>query len=116
MLEYLNSSARQHEKLSQIETLNPDDHATILAWNLEPVQSVDRCIHQLIEQQVCEQPSSAIAVDSWDAKFTYEKLDELSTRLALKLITYQVESTVVPLVFEKSAWTIVAMLAVLKSG
>lgn len=50
---------------------------------------------------------------------TYGRLDELSSKLAGHLVNRvgiaEVE-TLVPLYFEKSIWTIVAMLAVLKAG
>jgi len=116
ILECLNSPDTMNTKISDINMLNSQDHATIMGWNSETVKPVNKCIHQLIEQQVCEQPESAIAVDSWDAKFTYRELDEFSTRLAQHLMEQNVESTLIPLIFEKSAWTIVAMLAVLKAG
>jgi non-ribosomal peptide synthetase component F len=48
---------------------------------------------------------------------TYGKLDEQSSRLASYLVCLGVRlGDIVPLCFEKSMWTIVAMLAVLKAG
>lgn len=116
ILEYLTSPDKKNERVGEMEMLNSSDYATIMSWNLGPVQSVNKCIHQLIEQQVCEQPETAVAIHSWDAKLTYEQLDAQSTRLARYLMQYNVESTLIPLLFEKSAFTIVAMLAVLKLG
>jgi non-ribosomal peptide synthetase component F len=48
---------------------------------------------------------------------TYHELDDYSTRLAGHLVQIGIEpENIVPLCFEKSMWTIVAMLAVLKAG
>lgn len=48
---------------------------------------------------------------------TYAELDQLSSRLACHLVTQGVGPEVlVPLYFEKSKWTVVALLAVLKAG
>lgn len=59
----------------------------------------------------------AEAVRAWDATFTYRELDLHSTRLAYHLAQLGVkEEVIVPLCFEKSAWVVVAMLAVLKAG
>lgn len=102
------------QKLCDANLLNPSDNALITSWNLAQVNETEVCIHQLFEKKVRELPESTIAIDSWDAKLTYRELDNLSTRLAQVLMGRGVESSLVPLVFEKSAWTIVAMLGVLK--
>ena len=96
--------------------LSPNDQKTIATWNQEPLTTINKCIHQLIERQVCEQPESATAVDAFDMKLTYRELDELSTRLAHHLSGLKLKSTLIPIFFEKSAWPIVAMVAVLKAG
>ncbi|KAH8757073.1 hypothetical protein BGZ57DRAFT_802778, partial [Hyaloscypha finlandica] len=76
----------------------------------------ESCIHQVFAQRVRERPDSE-AVCGWDQQFSYSELDTLSSRLAFRLVSLNVGSEVlVPLCFEKSAWTIVAMMAVLKAG
>jgi hypothetical protein len=115
IIKYLNSPDTKDEKLSEMKMLNPFDQETIWNWNHEPVNAVNKCIHNLIEQQVCNK----IAVHSWDATLTYRELEEASTRLAQRIITQNIQQTpipLVPLVFEKSAFTIVAMYALLKCG
>ncbi|KAH8602265.1 nonribosomal peptide synthase [Bisporella sp. PMI_857] len=104
------------QRLSDLSMLNLTDQADLLAWNHEPLQPVSKCVHQLFEQQVCEQPESKIAVDAWDATLTYRELDGLSTRLAKHLMILNTGAALIPLCFDKSAWTIVAMLGILKSG
>jgi len=107
VLQFLNSSARMGEKLSEIKLLNAEDQAMILRWNSEPVKFVDECVHHLIEKKTLQQSECAIAVDSWDGVLTYQELDRLSTKLAQHLVQSDIRGTMVPLCFEKSAWTIV---------
>jgi amino acid adenylation domain-containing protein len=112
----LNSQERMNDKLGEIKLLNQKDQAMILSWNSEPVRLVNECVHHLIEKQVALHPESTIAVDSWDGTFTYKELNQLSTRLGQHLMASGIQKRLVPLCFEKSAWTIVAMLGVLKAG
>ncbi|EME45380.1 Non-ribosomal peptide synthetase-like protein [Dothistroma septosporum NZE10] len=59
----------------------------------------------------------APAVIAWDGDLTYSELDDLSGRLALHIQSLKLrKESVVPLCFEKSKWTVVSMLAVLKAG
>ncbi|KAF2267152.1 acetyl-CoA synthetase-like protein [Lojkania enalia] len=104
--------------LADFRLLSQTDEEVIAAWNSEPVNVIHKCIHNAIFQdQVMLSPDS-IALDAWDTDaMTYRELDERSTRLASRLISLGVKpQTFVPLCFDKSGWTIVAMLAVMKSG
>lgn len=56
------------------------------------------------------------AISAHDGELTYRQLDNLSTRLAHQLVQYQVQDTIVPILIEKSAWTPVAQLGVMKAG
>lgn len=54
---------------------------------------------------------------AWDGELAYGQLDEFSERLAHDLIEAGVtQGMIVPLCFEKSMWTVVGLLAVLKTG
>ncbi|KAJ2980585.1 hypothetical protein NQ176_g2549 [Zarea fungicola] len=100
----------------QMMLLGPKDRMKLRRWNGVAAPSVHMCIHELIGDQVRSQPS-APAVKSWDGELTYSKLDELTNYLALHLRGLGVSTeVVVPLCFEKSMWTVVAWLAVLKAG
>ena len=106
-------SGQMIEQLSQI---SPSHHEQILEWNSKIPEVIDDCVHRVIEKQAASRPD-APAVSSWDAAFTYAELDELSTRLAHYLVELNVGPEMfVPTCFDKSAYTIVAMLAVLKAG
>ena len=114
----LASGRSDAEPIGEIEFLTSEDRKEIRCWNREPVQSVDNCIHQLIQRQAQKQPW-ATAVSSWDGDWTYEQLEQSATNLASWLMAMGIGRKVdalVPLCFEKSAFTIVAMLGVLKTG
>jgi non-ribosomal peptide synthetase component F len=73
-------------------------------------------VHKLIHDRAEAHPN-AEAVVSWDCTLSYGELDSTSTRLAGYLIAEGVEpETIVPLLFEKSSWAVVGMLAVMKAG
>ncbi|KAF7521305.1 hypothetical protein PCG10_008406 [Penicillium crustosum] len=74
------------------------------------------CIHTLILEHCRSQPD-AEALCAWDGSITYAELDQFSQAVALQLLLLGVgPESVVPLFFEKSRWTVVAMLGVLRAG
>ncbi|KYK60268.1 non-ribosomal peptide synthetase [Drechmeria coniospora] len=85
------------------------------AWNDVVPEAFPRCIHDIFSQRASEKPLSP-AVNAWDGDFTYKDLDELSSGLALHLVDTNVAGKIVPLLFEKSKWMSVAVLAVMKAG
>ncbi|KAK9425245.1 putative Nonribosomal peptide synthetase easA [Seiridium unicorne] len=96
--------------------LDPEDLERIKAWNTNPIVAVSRCIHEFIEDHARERPNS-LAVDAWDISFTYSELIDASDKLAGVLQKLGVvPETIVPLLFEKSGWTVLAMVAVLRAG
>ena len=106
-LQCLISPHMKGEKLGEIQLLNPEDQAMISSWNSDPTNVVNECVHQLIDE-ITREKSDTIAIDSWDEILTYGELDHLSTKLAQRLIESGIQKTLVPLCFEKSAWTIVS--------
>nr|QUF61542.1 NRPS [Pyrenophora dematioidea] len=102
--------------LSQINLFSILDHQKLLQWNHQYPQSVNRLVHEMFEDMVAARPQ-ATAVAAWDGEVTYQQLDRLSTRLAIKLQTIDLQpESIVALCFEKSVWAIVAMLGVLRAG
>src|SRR5437763_1090696 len=94
----------------------PMNFQKLLEWNGEVPQAADTLVHRLIQAQALQQPGLQ-AVCSWDGNLTYTELDSRSSRLASYLSTRGVgPEVIVPLCFEKSVWTIVGLLAVLKAG
>lgn len=94
-----------------------DELALIAEWNnLSKFDGADTCIHTMIEQQCAEHPTVE-AVCTQDGSLTYAELNRLSNDLASELRALGVQpESVVPICLEKSKWTIVAILAVLKAG
>ena len=94
----------------------PEDLEQISEWNSAVPISVERCVHDLIDERAEAQPS-APAVCAWVGKLTYSELHRLATRLAFRLSGLGVGPNIlVSLCFEKSMWTSVAILSVLKAG
>ncbi|GLA69669.1 nonribosomal peptide synthase [Aspergillus tubingensis] len=102
--------------LNQLDVLSPDDNNQLSVWNRELPSSLDVCLHDLVRAHATVAPDSA-AICAWDGKLTYAQLMALSGQLANQLRVFGVHpSALVPLCFEKSKWTAVAMLAVLRAG
>lgn len=103
--------------IADLSLVPPEDVEEMHAWN-EPVpEPMQALIHDLYHQRAQEQPD-AEALVSWEGSMTFQELDDLSTRLAGHL--WQScglrPGMHVPLLFEKSMWAVVAMMAVLKVG
>ncbi|PVH90162.1 acetyl-CoA synthetase-like protein [Periconia macrospinosa] len=98
------------------EELGGHDFEKIWGWNSTVPKTMEQCVHKLIRTKAQTTPD-APAICSWDGEMTYGELDELSSRLAGHLVQLGVKpEDMVPLCFEKTMWTVVAMLAVLKAG
>lgn len=77
---------------------------------------VRQCVHDLIFEVALEQPQ-AKAVCSSSGSLSYNDLNVLSSQLASHLIELGLGvGGIVPLCFEKSIWTVVTMLGVMKAG
>ena len=88
----------------------------IWQWNGTVPPTINRCMHDIISEKAKEAPDR-IAVTSWDGELTYGMLEKVSTQLAIRLVSLGVGAGVtVPLCFEKSMWTVVGVLAIMKAG
>ena len=102
--------------VQDIDLFSERNRHSVHAWNGQLPEARIACIHHEIEAQARKRPS-APAICSWDEEFTYEQFNSLSEMLAGHLVTLGVGPEVlVPVCFEKSAWTYVAIFAVLKAG
>ena len=74
-------------------------------------------VHDLIATQV-EARSDDTAICSWNGSITYRKLQTYSSNLATHIHkTFDPKrGSIIPLAFERSLWTTVCLLAVLKTG
>jgi amino acid adenylation domain-containing protein len=74
------------------------------------------CLHEIIKRRTLEYPH-AQAVCAHDGDLSYQELWYLTNQLSRHLITLGVKpNTYVPFCFEKSKWSIVAILSILKAG
>ncbi|KAL1606838.1 NRPS [Paraconiothyrium brasiliense] len=102
--------------LKFLNLLGNNDQRAIMKLNRTIPAGLETRIDQLFEIQRVARPK-AEAVHSWDTQFTYQQLYEHAIRLAHHLQALGVGPEVlVPLCFDKSAWTIVAQLGVLYAG
>ncbi|KAI1559805.1 EntF Non-ribosomal peptide synthetase module, partial [Pyrenophora tritici-repentis] len=102
--------------IGDLQILSKRQQQQLWKWNGEvpPVQA--SYIHELVSKQAKDWPELC-AICGWDGQLTYRELDQLSTQLSVHLRGAGVSSEVlVPICFEKSMWTIVAMLGILKAG
>jgi len=105
-------------KLGQIARIGSHDLSEIINWNGQGQQrtSGEKCVHELFSATSKEQPT-AMAVDAHDGSATYGELDEMSDNLALYLRQKDVSTgSPVAFIFEKSFWTIVVILGIMKAG
>lgn len=102
--------------LSTVFELSDVDRSEIWRWNKDVPPQADTCIQELISEQVRRNPT-AQAICSWDGDLSYEQVEKYSTLIAHQLVSLGVKiGQIVPLCFEKSRWTIVGVLGVIKAG
>ncbi|KFH45123.1 Nonribosomal peptide synthetase-like protein [Hapsidospora chrysogenum ATCC 11550] len=108
--------ANPDQAIEDVPLITESDLQLIWQWNRTVPEANGRFVHDLVHEQALATPN-APAVCAWDGQLSYKQLDELSTGLAGRLIQLGVMGGgLIPLCFEKSQWTSVAMLAVLKTG
>lgn len=110
------STSPTHVNWRQVSAVPQTDLHTIWRRNMNVPQTEDANFCTLFSRTLSEIPNN-VAVSSWDGDFNYTQLDTLSTNLANGLRRKGIlPGTVVPLYFEKSKWTTLAILGVLKAG
>uniref|UniRef100_L2FVQ4 Nonribosomal peptide n=1 Tax=Colletotrichum fructicola (strain Nara gc5) TaxID=1213859 RepID=L2FVQ4_COLFN len=93
-----------------------DGRGRIWEQNSSVQQGVEGRMDVMISRVVAAQPD-APAVCAWDGDLSYRELDELASRLAVRLQSLGTgPGDIVPLCFEKSQWTVVSVVAVVKTG
>ncbi|UNI16433.1 NRPS [Purpureocillium takamizusanense] len=103
-------------QVSHIQTIGPKDLGRVFEAQGDLSPATEACTHWLIAQQVHSQPNGA-AVASWDKDLTYSELDALASKLASRLRRAGVKpDDLVPICFPKSAWAVVAIVAVQQAG
>ncbi|KAE8835987.1 hypothetical protein HRS9139_04085 [Pyrenophora teres f. teres] len=89
----------------------------IMDWNTQLPPPIRRCVHEVVHEQALTRPRTTKAVEGWDGSFTYQEFDKITDQLAAHLQALGVTTeTFVPILFEKSSWAIVSMIAIMKAG
>ncbi|KAK6866423.1 hypothetical protein PG995_002951 [Apiospora arundinis] len=108
----------QAAPVHELETCSSSDLQQIWAWNADIPDESQETIHSIFGRVATANPE-APAVCAWDGDFTYRQVDDLSTRIAYKILETDLsENTrpIVPLFFEKSRWMSVCQIAVMKAN
>ncbi|KAL8833240.1 MAG: hypothetical protein Q9170_004404, partial [Blastenia crenularia] len=102
--------------LRRISLISKPDREQIRMWNDRELYNCTSSLHGLIEATCLAKPDSE-AICAWDGSMTYAELHTLSSDVARRLIRAGVcLGDMIPFAFEKSKWTVVALLAILKAG
>ncbi|KAL8711222.1 MAG: hypothetical protein Q9220_004367 [cf. Caloplaca sp. 1 TL-2023] len=104
------------QDLRSIDVVSKEDKERIRSWNPSELYASTSPLHELIVTTALERPDHE-AVCAWDGSLTYAELDTLSSNVARALIRAGVcLGDLIPFAFEKSLWTVVAILGILKAG
>ncbi|MFN6478156.1 non-ribosomal peptide synthetase [Nostoc sp. DedQUE07] len=110
--------ANPEERISQLPLLTqPEQRQLLVEWNDTQVDyPIDKCIHQLFEEQV-ERTPDAVAVVFENQQLTYYQLNCRANQLAHYLKSLGVGADVlVGLCVERSLEMVVGLLGILKAG
>ncbi|MFM6069709.1 MAG: amino acid adenylation domain-containing protein, partial [Sphaerospermopsis kisseleviana] len=94
-----------------------EQHQLLIEWNDTQVEyPVDKCIHELFEEQV-EKTPNAIAVVFENEQLTYQQLNSRANQLAHHLQSLGVKpETLVGICVERSLEMVIGLLGILKAG
>ena len=102
--------------LSSIHAISEAELDVIWNWTTPLAPSLDTCIHDTIYEKTQLHPEKN-AIEAWDGNLTYAQVDQYSTELAQNLrLLDDSAGQIIPVLFEKCKWTIVAVLAIMKAG
>ncbi|PLB36533.1 uncharacterized protein BDW47DRAFT_108377 [Aspergillus candidus] len=102
--------------VQDVSPLSPSDWQQLAGWNAMLPSTKERCLHKLVGDSCASQPEK-VAVSAWDGNFTFGEVASWSSRIASFLVARGLrEASVVPVCLERSKWSIVTMLAVLRTG
>lgn len=88
--------------VQELSKITDSDMQQIMKWNAVRPDTVEKCIHSIIEDQVQLNPEKE-AVCAWDGSLTYAELNEQASILGRQLLKLGVHAeTRVALCFDKS--------------
>jgi amino acid adenylation domain-containing protein len=105
-----------NRKLLDFLSVSQDELEELWKWNSPMPPDMQVCHHDMISEQAAKLAEKT-AIEAWDGNLTYQQVEEYSTSLAQNLrLLDDAPNQIIPLLFEKSRWTIVAVLAIMKAG
>ena len=103
--------------VGKLDVFTQSSLGQIMEWNPQLPPPIRRCVHDVIHDQALARPRTTKAVEGWDGSFTYQDFDKITNQLAVHLQSIGVTTeTFVPILFEKSSYAIVSMIAIMKAG
>ncbi|NET43358.1 non-ribosomal peptide synthetase [Okeania sp. SIO2B3] len=105
------------QPIYQLPIMNPKETQQLLVtWNQTQSATPDKCIHELFEKIVQQQPQST-AIIFEEQKLTYSGLNQKANQLAQKLRSLGVKAEVlVGISIERSIEMVIGLLGILKAG
>ncbi|CAG8025646.1 unnamed protein product [Penicillium salamii] len=104
------------QQLEGVNMASPDDLVQLQRWNSQIPPAESRSLNELVLTRCYDQPR-ATAVCAWDGSLTYSDLAGLSSSLAYRLRLLGVHpGSPIGICLERSIWSVVAILAVLRAG
>lgn len=102
--------------IGECDFVTEEDKKKMVSWNPEPLYGQMNCMHYLVEATARVIPASE-AVCSWNGSLSYAQLNNFASVAAQQLVQAGVgHGDYIPFAYEKSLWTVVATLAILKAG
>ncbi|KAF9876381.1 amino acid adenylation domain-containing protein [Colletotrichum karsti] len=102
--------------MQDIQILSPANQRQLVQLNRPLAVKENIFIHDLIAQQAKLRPE-AQAIHAWDGDLSYSQLQQLAERFGQFLSMSGVgPETIVPIIFEKSVYSIIAVLGVVRAG
>ncbi|KAI1109264.1 hypothetical protein F5Y14DRAFT_433269 [Nemania sp. NC0429] len=106
----------QSIRLGDLDLLNSEDAQQLATWNSVIPPSYNACLHELVLQHAAQRPNSP-AICAWDGEMTFKDLDIASAVLSQQLQSLGIPpGSLVPLLFSRSKWAVVTMLALHRVG
>ncbi|KNG49863.1 nonribosomal peptide synthetase 6 [Stemphylium lycopersici] len=102
--------------LSNFRSVSEEELDELWSWNTPLQPELRFCMHEKVSEQVALNPEKT-AIDAWDGSLTYRQVEDYSNDLAQTLrLLNDAPNQIIPVLFEKSRWTSVAVLSVMKAG
>ncbi|EDU44809.1 tyrocidine synthetase 1 [Pyrenophora tritici-repentis Pt-1C-BFP] len=102
--------------LSGFVSISQGELEELWGWNTPIHPDIRMCHHDIISEQAARLKDK-IAIEAWDGKLSYRQIEDYSTDLAQTLrLLDDSWNQIIPVLFEKSRWTVVAVVAVMKAG